>query len=285
MNISGKVALITGASSGIGRELARILVSKHAKVALLARNEKSLEALASELSLAGAETPRAIRANDPKAALAVPADVTDRAAVDRAVSAIMTQFGRLDILVNCAGIGLFGPVETMSMENYDRVLRTNLHGPINCIQAALPALKQSRGMIVNVSSGLAMRALPFLSAYAGTKSALNALSDGMRLELAPCGIRVVNYCPPATDTGFDARSLKGPGTAGISFEGMKTAKTEDVAQDIARAISMEKLRVGGGFFRVMNALAPRMLDRMFRGMVDRMAPTTSSAPSSARESR
>jgi NAD(P)-dependent dehydrogenase (short-subunit alcohol dehydrogenase family) len=269
MNISGKVALITGASSGIGRELSRILIAGGAKVALVARSAKTLEDLAVELSLAGAETPRAIRAKDPKAAIAAPADVTDRGAIQRAVAATVSHFGRLDILVNCAGIGYFGPVETMPMEDFDRVVKTNLYGLINTVQAALPALKESRGILVNVSSGLAMRALPFLSAYAGTKSMVNALSDGMRLELAPHGIRVINYCPPATDTGFDARSLKGPGVGGMSFKGMKTAKTIDVAQDIARSIRTEKIRVGGGFFRVMNALAPKMLDRMFSGMVKR----------------
>lgn len=82
------------------------------------------------------------------------------------------------------------------MDDFDTLVKTNLHGVLNVIHAALPALKKSRGIIVNVSSALSMRALPFLAAYAGTKSMLNALSDGMRLELAPYGIRVLTYCPP-----------------------------------------------------------------------------------------
>ncbi len=271
MDVNGKTIFITGASSGIGRELARILVTRGAKVALLARQSKILEDLAIELSLAGAETPRAIKSRDPKAALAVPADVTDKAAVERAVAAALTHFGRLDVLVNCAGVGYFGPVETMKMEDFDAVVKTNLYGIVNTIQAALPALKVSRGIIVNVSSALAMRALPFLSAYAGTKSALNALSDGMRLELARYGVRVLNYCPPATDTGFNARSIKGAGAPDARVGKMKMAKTEDVARDIARCIRAEKRRAGGGFFRIMNALAPRLLDLMFGGMAGRGA--------------
>jgi NAD(P)-dependent dehydrogenase (short-subunit alcohol dehydrogenase family) len=285
MNVNGKAVLITGASSGIGRELAWLLISRGAKVALLARSSKSLEDLAIELSLAGAETPRAIRGKDPSAALAVPADVRDRAAVDRAVAGAAAHFGRLDILVNCAGIGLFGPVETMRMEDFDTVVKTNLYGAVNTVQAALPELKKSRGMIVNVSSDLSMRSLPFLSAYAGTKSALNALSDGMRLELAPYGIRVINYCPSMTDTGFDRRSLKGPGLAEMGFKGMKTAKTADVALGILRAVRRERPRVGGGFFRVMNAAAPRLLDRMFAGMAERMSAASSEVTSPGGESR
>ncbi len=278
MYIGGKIALITGASNGIGRELARALVCRGAKVALMARESKGLEDLAIELSLAGAETPRAIHSKDPKPAFAAPADVRDRSAVERAVAAVLSHFGRLDILVNCAGVGLFAPIEAMDMDDFDAMVKTNLYGPVNVTQAALHALKASRGMIVNISSGLSMRALPFLSAYAGIKSALNALSDGMRLELAPYGIRVLNYCPPMTDTGFDARSLKAPGLEKTDFTGMKAASAEKVALGIIGAMRRERRRVGGGFFRVMNALAPRLLDRMFAGMVRRFS-------SASRESR
>jgi short-subunit dehydrogenase len=270
MEISGKVAFITGASSGIGRELARILICMGARVALVARSAKTLEDLAAELSMAGAEAPRAIHGNGPKAALAFPADVTDRSALDRAVSLTLSQLGRIDILVNNAGIGYFGPMETMAMGDFDRLLKTNLFGLVNATQAALPALKSSRGIIMNISSGLAMRALPFLTAYAGTKSMINAISDGMRLELAHYGIRVLCYCPPATDTGFDVKSIKGPGMEKVSFQGMKAEKTGKVAADIAKAIRTEKRLTGGGFFRVMNALMPKLLDRMFAGMAERV---------------
>jgi phosphomannomutase len=270
MDVSGKVVMITGASSGIGRELAHVLLARGSRLALLARSVKAVEDLAAELSLAGAEAPAALRSGSPQAALAAPADVTDRAAVDKAVAAALAHFGRIDVLVNCAGLGYFGPIETMSIEDFDRVVRTNLFGVINCTQSALPALRQSRGIIVNVSSGLAMRALPFLSAYAGTKSMLNALSDGLRLELAPDGIRVLTYCPPATDTDFDKKALKGPGMEKVSLEGRSSEKVGKVAHGIAEAIRTEKRRTGGGFFKVMNALAPKALDRMFSGMAARI---------------
>jgi NAD(P)-dependent dehydrogenase (short-subunit alcohol dehydrogenase family) len=187
--------------------------------------------------------------------------------VERAVAACLTHFGAIDVLVNCAGVGYFGPVETMPIESFDAVVKTNLHGMVNVTQAALPALKKSRGIIVNVSSGLAMRALPFLSAYAGTKSMLNALSDGMRLELAPYGIRVLTYCPPHTDSGFDQRSLKGAGMEKAALREVgRQARTEAVAAGIAEAIGRERWRTGGRTLLIMNALAPRLVDRMFRKM-------------------
>jgi short-subunit dehydrogenase len=262
MDVNGKTVLITGASSGIGRALARILARRGARTALVARNGQALRDLAAEIEAAGANSMAAV------------ADVTDRAAVDRAVLAAVARFGGIDILVNCAGLGYFGPIETMPMEHFDLVIRTNLHGTLNAIQACLPSLKAARGMIVNVSSGLAGRALPFLAAYAGTKSMVNALSDGMRLELAPYGIKVLAFLPPTTDTGFDTTSIKGAGMEGVDFaaSGMKPSSAEKVASALAKAIAKDKRQVGGGFFRVMNAVAPRMLDRMFSAMVKRFTP-------------
>jgi short-subunit dehydrogenase len=260
MELKGKVVLVTGASSGIGRELSRLLARRGARLALVARGAEALRALAAELAAGGAE------------AAAFPADVTDRSAVAAAVAGAAERFGGLDVLVNCAGMGYFGPIETMSAEDIDRVVRTNVHGLLYFTQACLPALIRARGMVVNISSGLAMRALPFLSVYAGTKSMVNAISDGLRLELAPRGVRVIAYCPPATDTGFDAHSPKGPGMDAVGFGGMRTADVRTVAAGILAAMERERRRVGGGFFLVMNALAPRMLDRMFAGMVKRFTP-------------
>lgn len=266
MNIGGKIVLITGASHGIGKELARILVARGAKVALMARGAQALEDLAAELSTAGAGAPAAPQSQGPKAAVAVPADVKDKTAVESAVAAALTHYGRIDVLVNCAGIGYFGPMETISTADFETLVRTNLLGVINVMQAALPALKESRGIIMNISSALGMRALPFLTAYAGTKAMLNAIGDGMRLELAPYGIRVLTFCPPATDTGFDKGAIHAAHMEQVDSDDVKKADVGDVAMEIAAAIQAERIVSGGGFFRVMNALAPRLLDRMFTKM-------------------
>jgi short-subunit dehydrogenase len=264
MDVNAKVILVTGASSGIGRELARTLRRRGARLALLARNAKALEDLAAELA-GTAPSPKGV-----PEVLSVPADVTDRAAVEHSVSTVLSRFGRIDVLVNCAGLGYFGPIETMPMEDLDKVIRTNVHGLLHVTQAALPALKESRGIIVNISSGLSMRALPFLSAYAGTKSMVNAVSDGMRLELAPYGIRVLTFCPPITATDFDRKALKGPGMEKVSFAGLKAAAIGKVAAHIAAAIRAEKREAGGGFLKLMNAIAPKLLDRIFAGMALRI---------------
>ncbi len=268
MDVNGKVILVTGASSGIGRELARILSRRGASLALLARNVKALGDLAAELAATKASGTEGTGVEP--AALPVPADITGRAAVEEAVRTVLSRFDRIDVLVNCAGLGYFGPIEAMLMEDLDRVVRTNVHGLLHVIQAALPALKESRGMIVNISSGLSMRALPFLSAYAGTKSMVNSVSDGLRLELAPYGIRVLTFCPPATDTEFDRKALKGPGLERVDLSGIKAAAAGTVAANIAAAIRAEKRETGGRFLKVMNALAPRLLDRMFAGMALRI---------------
>jgi short-subunit dehydrogenase len=258
MDFQGKVLLVTGASSGIGREVAALLAGRGAKLVLVARNGKALGELAAELGATGAE------------ALPVVADVTDRLALDAAVAAAVARFGRIDILVNNAGLGYFGPVETMSMDDFDRLMKTNLYGLVNATQAAMAELKKSRGMIVNVSSGLALRALPYLAAYSGTKAMVNALSDGLRLEVAPYGIRVLTFCPPAADTGFNERSIKGPGMEKAALGGMRMAGTAKVAADMVKAMAAEKRQVGGAFMRVTNFWAPRLMDRMFAGMVRRI---------------
>ena len=185
--------------------------------------------------------------------------------LDAAVASALARFGRIDVLVNNAGLGYFGPIETMSMADLDLIARTNVFGLVNATQAALAALKASRGMVVNVSSGLAHRALPLLAAYAGTKAMVNAISDGLRLELAPYGIRVLNYCPPAADSGFGERSIKGPGMEPRRMGGMRMATSEAVAARIVAAMRSEKPRSGGGFLRFMNFFT-RALDRMFAKM-------------------
>jgi len=243
MKLKDKVVVITGASSGIGLAVSKILAEKGAKLALLSRSVDKLNALASEMQ------------RNKQEATPIKADVTDRESVKNAVKQAVAKYGTIDILVNCAGVGHYGAIETLDMEEFENILKTNIYGVIYMIQEAMPCLKASKGMIVNISSGLSKRGLPFLSAYGSTKAMLNQISEGLRVELMGEGVKVLTYNPPATDTPF------------IKFKrpGMKLEKVTDVAPHIVKAIEQEKREVtyGPGFLAFMNFFAPRALDNMF----------------------
>lgn len=191
MRIAGRTAIVTGASSGIGREVARLLAAKSANVVLASRNPSRLEEVAIDL------------VHLPGRTLVVPTDVTDRLGAEALVRRTVEEFGAIDILVNNAGIGLFAPIATGSIENMRRVFEVNFWGAVHCIQAAVPYMQSQRqGHIVNVSSVAGRFAPPYMGAYAATKHALRAVSDALRNELAGSGIGVSTVYPGLTHTSF-----------------------------------------------------------------------------------
>lgn len=191
MRIAGHTAIVTGASSGIGRETARLLAARSANVVLASRNRERLEEVAIDL------------VHLPGRTLVAPADVTDRLSVEVLVRRTVEEFGAVDILVNNAGTGLFAPIATGSMENMRRMFDVNFWGSVNCIQAVVPYMQaQRRGHIVNVSSVAGRFAPPFMGAYAATKHALRAVSDALRNEVAGSGIGVSTIYPGLTQTSF-----------------------------------------------------------------------------------
>ncbi|MBN2520134.1 MAG: SDR family NAD(P)-dependent oxidoreductase [Bacteroidales bacterium] len=251
MNILGKTILITGASSGIGESLALQLSKMGAKVALFARRKEKLEKIKNEIITYNPHV------------ITIPCDVRNRGAVISGVKEVIDNFNGIDILINNAGLGYFGTIENMKPEHIYDVFETNVIGPVNLIQVTLPYLKQSKGIIVNISSSLSKRALPFLSAYAGSKSMLDGITDGIRLELKPYGIKVINYCPPETETEFHNSSIKEEGIE-MSTKGRKFVKPNVVANEIIRSIIKGKREVvKGKFLKIMNFFAPRFLDRIF----------------------
>ena len=191
MRIEDRTAIVTGASSGIGRETARELAGKRANLVLASRNREKLEALAEDLS------------HLPVRCLVVPTDVTDRLAVEALVRRTVEEFGGLDILVNNAGVGLFAPIAGGSIENMHRLFNVNFWGAVHCIQAAVPYMQsQRRGHIVNVSSVAGYIAPPYMGIYSATKFALRAVSDALRSELTGTGIKVSTVYPGLTQTSF-----------------------------------------------------------------------------------
>ncbi len=197
MHVDGRTVIVTGASSGIGRETAREFARRRAHVVLASRNRDKLDALAAEL------------ADLPGRRLVVPTDVTDRLAVEALVRRSMEEFDGVDVLVNNAGVGLFAPIAGGSLDNMHHLFNVNFWGAVHCIQAAVPYMRsQRRGHIVNVSSVAGKIATPYLGAYSATKFALTAVSGALRSELAGTGVHVSTVYPGLTRTSFQENMLR-----------------------------------------------------------------------------
>jgi NAD(P)-dependent dehydrogenase (short-subunit alcohol dehydrogenase family) len=188
--LSDRVAVITGASSGIGRAAALAFADQGAAVALVARRAEALEELAEECRGRGVD------------ALCFPADVTEPAAMDEVASDVVGRFGRLDIWVNNAAVNLFGPVEEVPVEAWHRVIETNLFGTYHGIRSALPWMReQGQGTIINVASVLSKVAAPQQGAYVASKHAVRGLSDVVRQEVQDLpGLHVCTVLPGPIDT-------------------------------------------------------------------------------------
>ncbi len=193
--MSGKVAVVTGASSGIGEATARELAARGASVVLASRALERLEGLRREISASGG------------AALVVETDVSERSSVEAMVWRAVGEFGSLDVLVNNAGLGLSGRISEVRAGDLRHVFEVNSVGPLNCIQASLPHMGEG-GRIINVSSVVGKRAIPKVGAYCATKSALNALSDALRVEVAARKITVTSVYPGTTRTSFRENSRR-----------------------------------------------------------------------------
>ena len=186
-----KVAIVTGASRGIGFECAKILAEESAKVVMTARGEEDLEK--------SAETIRSIGGR----VATVVGDVGVRADCERAIEAAKTEFGGLDILINNAGVGHFEAVERMADSDFDLVMRTNLYGVFYLSRAAVPLMEaRGGGYIINVSSLAGQNTFAGGSAYCASKHALNGFSECMMLEVRHRNIGVSYVCPGSVETSF-----------------------------------------------------------------------------------
>ena len=183
-NSSGRVAVITGASSGIGEATARALVGSGFRVALLARRAERIEALAHQLG---------------DSSLAIEADVTDRDSLAAAAARVKTQLGGTDVLVNNAGIMLLGPFSADQHDEHRRMIETNLLGAMTATEVFLDQLRASRGDLVNLSSVAGRTARPGNAVYAATKWGVNGWSEALRQELHP-DVRVMVIEPGAVAT-------------------------------------------------------------------------------------
>lgn len=188
-NIQGKVIVITGASSGLGEAAARHLAAEGAIVVLGARREERITALAAKLEAKGGK------------ALAVATDVTNRDRVKRLVDTAVQTYGRIDVLLNNAGLMPLAPLERLKVDEWDRMIDVNLKGVLYGIAAALPHMqRQKGGHIINVSSVAGHRVDPGFAVYSATKFAVRVLSEGLRQEVKPYNIRTTVISPGAVAT-------------------------------------------------------------------------------------
>jgi NADP-dependent 3-hydroxy acid dehydrogenase YdfG len=188
-NIQGKVIVITGASSGLGEASARLLSAQGASVVLGARRQDRLQSLEGELTGSGGK------------AIAIPTDVTHYEQVKKLVDAAVQAYGRIDVMINNAGLMPQSPLERLKIDEWDRMIDVNIKGVLYGIAAALPYMKQQKaGHIINVSSVAGHKVGPGFAVYAATKHAVRALSEGLRQEVKPYNIRTTVISPGAVAT-------------------------------------------------------------------------------------
>jgi len=189
-SLTGKVVLVTGGSRGIGLATARQLLEQGASVAITGTSEQHLAAAEKELHGSGNVLP-------------LRADVRQNNDVEAAVSAVVSRFGGLDVLINNAGVGVFRSVADMSVDEWHRVIDTNLTGVFYCCHAALPHLRaRGAGWIINISSLASKNPFVNAAAYCASKSALNAFTEALMQEVRYEGIRVAYVLPGSVSTGF-----------------------------------------------------------------------------------
>jgi len=190
-NLTGKVALVTGGGRGIGRATARALGAAGAHVVVAARTQSEIDAVAREVTGAGG------------AASACAVDIADTESVRGLFATVRETCGRLDVLVNNAGIGLYGPVRDFPVEDLDRVVAVNLRGTFLCCQEAMKMMvPQGSGYIINVSSVVGFKGYPNQAAYTAAKHAVMGLTKTLAVEAQKDGIRVSAILPGGVDTGM-----------------------------------------------------------------------------------
>lgn len=217
-----RVALVTGASSGIGRAVARALSGAGMTVCMVARGAAALQEAARDL---------------PGPALVHPADVTDDAQVAALASRLRAGPGGVDVVVHSAAAYAQGPFESAPVADLDEQYRANLRAPYVLTQALLPQLRARRGQVVFINSTQGVTTRPHVAAYAATKHALRALADVLRQELGPDGIRVISVYPGKVATPMQERRYR---TEGKTYRPAELIQPEDVAAVVLAAVTLPR---------------------------------------------
>ncbi|WP_158813012.1 SDR family oxidoreductase [Methylocapsa sp. S129] len=225
MGIEGKVVAITGASSGIGRATAKLLAERGAFVVLGARNEEALAAIVDEITAAGGKAVYKVT------------DVRHRSDLEALVELAIERGGRLDVIVNNAGIGPISRFDALRVEDWDAMIDVNLRGALYGIAAALPVFKlQQSGHVINIVSTAGIKILPTMGVYAATKNAVRTISEALRQEAGP-HLRVTEISPGMISTNF-ASSITDPAVKAAIGERVSNVAIppSSIARGVAYAI-------------------------------------------------
>lgn len=221
--LGGKVALVTGASSGIGEATAKALSAAGAAVAIGARRAEKLKDLAEQLEKAGGTV------------LTLNLDVTDEQSAAAAVQRTVDELGRIDIVVNAAGLMLLGPIVGGNTDDWNRMISTNVLGLMYVTHAAIPHLvEQGAGDVINISSVAGRTAKPGSGVYNASKWAVNAFSESLRQEVTGKGVRITLIEPGAVDTALNDQITdeKAKEASKKSYDSMRTLHADDIANAI-----------------------------------------------------
>jgi 3-oxoacyl-[acyl-carrier protein] reductase len=220
-DLSGKSALVTGSSDGIGLAIASSLIAAGASVVVNSRSEAKAREVAARLSASG-----------PGRAVGIAADVRDVEACARLVAGAVEAFGRLDVLVNNAGVGIMKPVHELSLEEWHAQIETNLDGVFYCSRAAVPHLKKSGdGWIINIGSLASRNSFAGGAAYNASKFGLLGMSEAMMLDLRYDDIRVSIVMPGSVETDFGGSS-RGSNKKGWALQ------ADDVAREVLKLLEL-----------------------------------------------
>jgi short-subunit dehydrogenase len=269
MDFEGKTVVIAGASRGLGLELARGFAGERANLVLLARNQSQLTEVERELESSGVSVS------------VLACDVTKEEEVRTAVASIIRELGRIDVLVNVAGIIQVGPFEHMNLDDFAEAMAVHFWGPLYLMWEAIPHMKrQGRGRIVNIASIGGKVAVPHLLPYAASKFALVGLSEAMRTELAKDGIYVTTVCPGLMRTGSHFNALfKGQHRKEFALFSIANALFSTSSEHAARRI-IEACRYGvseivitpqARLLRLVNCLFPTLVAEA-SSLVTRLLP-------------
>ena len=220
MNLQNATVLVTGGTSGIGRGVARVLTQAGAKVAVTGRDDARLLEVARELGV-----------------LAVKADVSSEAEVERTYSEVLGAFGHLDVLVNNAGAGSFAPLVDMALEEFESIISTNVTGAMLMARAAARHfVKRRSGNIINIGSTAALRGAPNGTAYYASKFALRGMTECWRAELRPSNVRVILINPSEVITEFAAHAGQPQRTAP---DNPTKLRVDEIAHAVKSSLEMD----------------------------------------------